>query len=292
MKRAYYPGCSPKSTTREADYVSRKVITRFGVELVELEGAACCGAGEIRSTHPDIFSSLNARTLAMAEKLGLDVITICATCQLNLAEVNKRIKEDQKVSDHVNQILSECDMKYGGGVEVKHLLWFLLDEIGPAKIVSEISRPLSSLRVAPFYGCHMLRPVELLGFDDPDSPTSLKRFIEICGAEAVDCDGKTKCCGFHNVASNSKLACQLTGSYLEEATAMQADCIVTPCPLCFTMFDGYQKESGKLLGKTFHIPVFHIAQLLGMAMGMTWRDLMLERHIISPKGLFEKLGWV
>lgn len=290
MKLAYYPGCSPKSTTRESDYVSRNVAHRLGIELVELKGAACCGTTEMRLTNPDLFASLNSRTLAMAETLGLNIITICATCQLNLAEVNKRFKEESAFSDTVNRILSECDMHYNGGVVVKHLLWFLLDDLGPDKLNTQISLPLKSLRVASFYGCHMLRPSNLLGFDDPDKPTSLERLISICGADPVDTKGKTQCCGFHNVAFNTDLACELTGRYLEEVAREQADCVVTPCPLCFTMLDGYQRESGKRLGKRFDIPIVHISQLLGMAMGMTWKELMFQKHITPPKDVFKKLG--
>lgn len=289
MKFAYYPGCSPQSTTAELDHVTRKLAEILEIELVELEGASCCGTVELRLRNPDLFRALNTRTLAMAEKLGLNILTLCDTCQLNLAQVNKELREDQKLSVRTNEVLSEINLKYTGTVEAKHFLWVLLEDVGTQKLRERITNPLSPLKIAPFYGCHILRPKEVLGFENPDRPTSLERLIRICGADPVDYPGKTKCCGFHNLPYDRNLALELTGKYLKEAKEEGADCMVTPCPLCFTMLDGYQKEADKRLGAKLDLPVFHVPQLLGLAMGMDGKEMMLRRSMVSPARLLQKL---
>jgi succinate dehydrogenase / fumarate reductase cytochrome b subunit len=290
MKFAYYPGCSPKSTTSELDHATRALAERLEIELVELEGASCCGTVEIRSRNLDLFIALNARTLAMAEQQGLDMITICDTCQLNLAHTNKQLKEDQGLLDKTNERLSALNLRYGGSIEVRHFLWVLLHDIGPQRLKDKVARPLSSLRVAPFYGCHILRPKEVLGFDDPDRPSSLESLIQICGAEPVDYLGKTKCCGFHNLPYDQNLALELTAKYLMEAKEKGAHSLVTPCPLCFTMLDGYQRKAEKHIKTRLDLPVFHMPQLLGLALGMGGKELMLRRNIVSPTRILRKLG--
>jgi succinate dehydrogenase / fumarate reductase cytochrome b subunit len=275
MKFAYYPGCSPQSTTRELDGVTRKIAKALEIELVDLNGPACCGSVEMRVNDPDLFYAINARTLAMAESRGLNLLTICNTCQLVLGQANQSLKRDGELLD-----------------KVKHLLWVLLTDVGPEKIKRKLKVPLTGLRIAPFYGCHILRPKEALGFDDPDDPKSLEDFVRICGGEPVDFPGKIKCCGFHNLPYDPMLAVALTGKYLQEASDAGADCIVTPCPLCFTMLDGYQREANRESGSRVNLPVFHLPQLLGLAMGMGKDELMLKRHMVSADGILRKIGRV
>ena len=164
----------------------------------------------------------------------------------------------------------------------------MLADIGEKNLKKKVVKPLSRLKVAPFSGCHLLRPKEVLGFEDPDKPTSLERLIRICGAEPIDYPGKIKCCGFHNLPYEPDLAVDLTGKYLKEAQESGANCMVTPCPLCFTMLDGYQKEAVKRLKTPLDLPVFHVPQLLGLAMGMDNKELMLGRNMISPKAILEQ----
>jgi succinate dehydrogenase / fumarate reductase cytochrome b subunit len=290
MKYAYYPGCSPKSTTSELDHITRKIAQELEMDLVELREASCCGTVEIRLRDPDLFFALNARTLAMAENQGLDVVTICATCQLNLAQSNKQLMENEEVLERTNKRLERIQLKYNGAIHVRHFLWVLLQDIGAPRLQEKITAPLSSLRVAPFYGCHILRPQEVLGFDDPDRPSSLDDLIRICGAEPVDYSGKTKCCGFHNLVYDQDTALSLTGRCLAEAREKAADCLVTPCPLCFTMLDGFQKRAEKPRRAKSRLPVLHVPQLLGLAMGMDREQLMFKKHFISPMDLFRKIG--
>ena len=292
MKFAYYPGCSPQSTTRELDVVARKLAKALEIELVDLNGPVCCGSVEMRVNDSDLFYAINARTLAMAESQGLDLLTICNTCQLALGQANQALKKDRELLNKINQALSAVQMKYSGGVEVKHLLWILLKDVGPETIKRKIKIPLTGLKVAPFYGCHLLRPKEVLGFDDPDDPKSLEDFIRISGGEPVDFPGKVKCCGFHNLPYDPLLAVTLTGKYLQEASEAGANCMITPCPLCFTMLDGYQIEANKKLSSQVNLPVFHLPQLLGLAMGMGKDELMLKRNMVPADGILRKIGRV
>jgi len=290
MKFAYYPGCSPQSTTRELDITTRKIAMALKIELVDLNGPACCGSVELRLNDPDLFYAINGRTLAMAESQGLDLLTICNTCQLTLSQANQHLKGDIELLEKINRVLSKVHLEYRGGVNIKHFLWVLLADVGHEKIRKEIKMPLTGLKVAPFYGCHILRPKKTLGFDDPDNPKSLKDFIQICGAEPVDFPGKTKCCGFHNLPYEPELAVKLTGKYLKEAKDAGADCMVTPCPLCFTMLDGYQKKACKTSGFQIALPVFHFPQLLGLAMGMGKDQLMLKKNMVSADEVLFRIG--
>lgn len=289
MRYAYYPGCSPQSTTKELDATTRSTAGILGLDLVDLDGASCCGSVELRLNDADLFYALNARTFAMAEKQGLNLMTICNTCQLTLSQANQQLKADSKLLDKVNTALNENGQKYRGGVEVKHYLWVLLDDIGEEKIQQKVKVPLSKIKVAPFYGCHLLRPKEALGFEDPDEPDSLETLIRICGGEPVHYPGKVKCCGFHNLPYDEQLAVTLTGTYLKEAKEAGADCMVTPCPLCFTMLDGYQKEAEKALNVELGLPVFHMSQLLGLSFGMTQESIMLKRSMVKPYEMLKRI---
>lgn len=292
MKFAYYPGCSPKSTTSELDNTTKKIAEKLDIELVELKEASCCGSVEVRLRNPDLYHALNARTLAMAEKLGLNILTICATCQLNLAEVNKNLRESHELLERTNEVLSKVNLSYNGGVEVKHLLWVLLEDVGVEKLRDKVVKPLASVKVAPFYGCHILRPKEILRFDDPYNPTSLESFIRTCGAEPVHYSGKTKCCGFHILFVNEKLATKMSAQHLKEAKDNGAECVVTPCPLCHTTLDAYQTVANKELNIKLDLPVFHLPQLLGLALGMDSKELMLSKHMVSLKNILDKIGSV
>lgn len=289
MRFAYYPGCSPQSTTKELDANTRSTAAALGLDLVDLNGAACCGSVELRLNDEDLFYALNARTFAMAEKQGLNLMTVCNTCQLTLAQANRKLNADQKLLDRVNIALNETGIEYRGGVEIKHYLWVLIEDVGANKIKQRVRAPLSGLKVAPFYGCHLLRPKEDLGFDDPDDPKSLEELIGICGGEPVHYPGRIKCCGFHNLPYDQQLAVTLCGTYLKEAKEAGADCMVTPCPLCFTMLDGYQKEAEKALNIRLGLPVFHMSQLLGLAFGMTADSLMLGRSMVKPSELLKRI---
>ena len=290
MKFAYYPGCSAKSTCPELDVSMKAVAKILGIELTELEVAACTGARQLRDSNEELFLTLNARTLALAEKLERNVVTVCATCLLNLAEVNDKLRRDAELRTKINRNLSEIGLKYRGECEVTHLLWVLLRDIGAEALAKRIVRPLHGLRVAPFYGCHILRPKDVLGFDDPDSPTSLDTLIRLVGAEPVAYDGKKRCCGFHVLMAREDVALKLSGRRLWEAREAKADCLVTTCPLCHTSLDPYQSAAARTSGAKADLPIIHLPQLLGLGLGLDPIELKLDGHVVSMAPVLEKIA--
>lgn len=290
MKFAYYPGCSAKSTCPELDISMKAVAKKLGIELIELEVAACTGARQLRDSDQELFLTLNARTLALAEKLERNVVTVCATCLLNLVEVNDTLRRDAQLRARINKNLAEIGLKYRGECEVTHLLWVLLRDIGAEALAKRVVRPLRGLRVAPFYGCHILRPKDVLGFDDPDSPTSLDTLIRLLGAEPVAYDGKKRCCGFHVLMAREDVALKLSGRRLWEAREAKADCLVTTCPLCHTSLDPYQAAAARTSGAKPDLPIIHLPQLLGLGLGLDPKDLRLDGHVVSMAPVLEKIA--
>ena len=289
MKYAYYPGCSAKTTCPELDQSMKAVAKKLDLDLAELEVASCTGSRQIRDSDEELFLTLNARTLALAEGLERDVMTVCATCLLNLTEVNQALRRDAELRKKINAKLANIGLEYRGSVEVTHLLWVLLRNIGAEPLAKKIVKPLRGLRVAPFYGCHILRPKDVLGFDDPDSPTSLDALIQLLGAESVDYDGKKRCCGFHVLMTKEDIALKLSGRRLSQARDARADCVVTTCPLCHSSLDPYQAAVETKLGTKIDLPIVHLPQLLGLGLGIGARELRLEGNAVSTAPVLEKL---
>ena len=289
MKFAYYPGCSAKTTCPELDQSMKAVAKKLDLDLAELEVAACTGSRQIRDSDEELFLTLNARTLALAEALERDVMTVCATCLLNLTEVNQSLRRDADLRKKINANLAKIGLEYRGTVEVTHLLWVLLKNIGAEQLAKKIVRPLRGLRVAPFYGCHILRPKDALGFDDPDSPTSLDALIHVLGAESVSYDGKKRCCGFHVLMTREDIALKISGRRLSQARDAQADCVVTTCPLCHSSLDPYQAAVESKLGTKINLPIVHLPQLLGLGLGIDARELRLDGNAVSTAPVLEKI---
>jgi succinate dehydrogenase / fumarate reductase cytochrome b subunit len=289
MRYAYYPGCAAKGSTPELDVATKKVADILGIELVELQEAGCCGAKEIRAVNSRLDINLNARILGLAERQGLDILTVCNTCLLTLAQANNRLRRNPELLEETNVILSKIGLQYRGGVKVKHLLWILIDAIGLDKLKETVVTPLRGLRIAPFYGCHILRPKKDLGFEDPDQPNSLENVIRALSGDPIEYVGRTKCCGFYVLLLNEKLTVSMIGRRLQEAKSVGADCMVTPCPLCHIALDMFQKEAGELLGMKLDLPIFHLPQLIGLAMGLTAKELQLGKHLVSTDSVVRKV---
>lgn len=289
MKYAYYPGCSAKRDAPELDNAMKVVCAKLGIELFEMYDAPCCGSRPVRQGSPRLFMLLNALILGLAESQCLDILTVCSTCQLNICQVNKRLKEDDALLEEINNSLSTIDIKYERGIQVKHFLWVLIADMGLERMSNMVTRPLHGLKVAPYYGCHILRPKEALEFDNPDQPSSLEKLILALGAEPVNYNGRKKCCGMHSMMESEEIALKLSGQNIEEALHKGADCLVTPCPLCHMVLDGFQGKAEKILRSKFGIPVLHLAQLVGLAIGIAPRDLMLTRHMVLPRGFQQRI---
>jgi succinate dehydrogenase / fumarate reductase cytochrome b subunit len=285
MNFAYYPGCSAKSTCAELNAAMRKVAVALDLQLTELESATCTGAREIRAIDPVGFLALNVRILALAERDKLPLMTICNTCTLNLIDANATFAEDDDLARQVNLRLANEGLEYRGTTRVTHFLWVLFEDIGAERLREQVVYPLTGLSVAAFYGCHITRPPGKYGFIDSRNNRSLEQLSELLGCRPVDYTGRTECCGFHTAAHDERIAIKLTGQHIQSAKSSGAHAMVTPCPLCHTVLDGFQKEIEKDAGVTLNMPILHLPQLVGLALGMSHEELRLNKHIVSTHAM-------
>lgn len=285
VRYALYPGCAARGATPELYQSTMAIIGRLGIEVTELAAATCCGAGVVGEGEPEAALALNARTFAQAEQLGLDVMTICGTCQGVMAAANKRLKTDAGLLERINRLLAPEGLAYRGSIQVKHLLWIVVREVGLQRLAGELRVPLSDFRIAPFYGCYILRPSWDLGFDDPENPTSLEKVIRAVKGEPVAYAGRTKCCGFPIILEKEAIAMAMAGANMKEAQDHGADFMVTPCPLCHMSLDIYQERAGQAVNTPLSLPILHLPQLLGLAMGVPAKDLGVQRHLVSVESI-------
>lgn len=291
MKYAFYPGCVSRGGCPELYPAAKLICQRLGIELDEMPSAACCGAGVMQEKNRLLGDVLNARTLAMAEKRGLPLMTICSTCQGVMSQANHRMKSDPAYLAQINSHIAEEGLEYKGTVQPKHLLWVLIEDFGLDKLTPLITKPLGGLRIAPFYGCYIVRPTEALGIQDhPERQRSLETLISTVGATVVDFEGKTRCCGFPILTINEKNSMTMVGKHTSQAKDLGADAMVTPCPLCHLNLDGYQPKAASQAQRRIDLPILHLPQLIGLAMGISPRELGLQRNIVSTKPLMMKLG--
>jgi succinate dehydrogenase / fumarate reductase cytochrome b subunit len=290
-KVAYYTGCLAALSAKELNTSTKALAPKLGIELDELESVTCCGAGDIHEAEPDYYLHLNARILAYAEATGNETLmTICNVCTLNLRQANAKLQADPELLERVNRNLKEVGAaSYSGGVDVRHLLWEIAEGDGYEKLKQIAEKPLTGVKIAPFYGCQILRPSRLLGFEDPDRPQSLERIIEACGAEPVDYPSKIKCCGFPIVLARAEVALGELIQPLAEAKEAGADAMVTPCPLCHLSLDAWQGKASREADMEFDLPIFHLAQLVGAAAGLSYDELQFKRHVVKAYPVTDKI---
>jgi succinate dehydrogenase cytochrome b subunit len=288
---AYYPGCVAEFSSKELNATTKALAPMLDIELVPMPAATCCGAGDIAEAKPNLYLTLNVRILSEAEEMGHDVLTICNVCTLNLRRANKMVKEDPRLLEQVNgELVKAGSRPYSGTVDVTHLLWYISTEEGLAQLEKQGPRGLNGLRVAPYYGCQLLRPSSVMGFEDPDKPQSMERLILALGGEVADYEAKSKCCGFPIILAREQVALKESHVALSQARDAGADCMVTPCPLCHLAMDAYQRKAELLNDTEYNMPVLHLPQLLGLALGMGQDVLQFKRHMVSLDRVLETVG--
>ena len=293
MKYVLYPGCVSRGACPELYSATIEVCKRLDIDLDinTMRGASCTGAGVLQEKNQRLGDTLNARTFAMAERAGYPLMTICSTCQGVMSQANKRLKDDPNYLDEINNDLAEEGLKYKGTVEPKHLLWILVEDIGIDNLKNKITRTLEGFRLAPFYGCYIVRPSDALDFDEnPDRQNSLEQVIEAVGAEVVDFPGKTLCCGFPILTINEKASLNMVANHTLDAKQKGATAMVTPCPLCHLNLDGYQPNASAARGTDINLPIIHLPQLLGLALGIAPKAMRLNKHIVSTKKILSELA--
>jgi heterodisulfide reductase subunit B len=275
----YYPGCSAEATAIPLGISVPPVAKALDMELVELEDWNCCGSTPYSSVTKLEAGAMAARNLALAEKTGFDLVTPCSNCYVILQSVNEHIKELPKYREQLNEALAAADMKYSGGVKVRHLAEVFYNDITPDVIASKVKKPLKGLKVAAYYGCQLVRPN---GFDDPESPHSLDELLTSLGAEAVNWEMKARCCGSSLVMPEQEVALGLVNKILRNAQEHGAQCLITPCPLCQINLDAYQSLVNSQFKTSYNLPVLFVTQLLGVALGIPAKELALDKNIVSP----------
>lgn len=295
LKYAYFPGCVAQGACREL-YQSTAVLTQaLGIELLELKKASCCGSGTFKEDSQLLEDTVNARNIALAEELNLPLLTHCSTCQGVIGHVDERLKEFQQTDptyvEQVNRLLKkEGCSPYKGSTEVKHLLWALVGDYGLEALQERVTRKLSGLKCAAFYGCYLLRAQDSIPFDNVFQPESMENVFRAVGATPIYYRGRTQCCGWPLSSYATQQSFKMAGAHIQEAIAAGADCLVTPCPLCHLNLDSRQPEVEKVIGHKLGLPVLHLPQLVALALGISPKQLGLGKHIVSTQPVLEKLG--
>ena len=293
MRYAFWPGCVAKGACPELYQSMVRVAPELGIELVELYDGNCTGAGVISEHSMETADALNARNFAMAQRLDLPLLNICSTCQGVQSMAQDRMRKKPELAAAVNETLADEGLYYDPerGLPVKNFLWVLVEDLGLDKLKSLVKKPLTGLKAGPFYGCYVLRPESVLGYDEyPDRDKYLEFVIEALGCTLITYEGQDKCCGFPILTINKKNSLQMAADHLSEAQDEGADCLVTPCPLCHLNLDAQQPDAAKYASVDgLEVPILHLPQLIGLALGIDPKELRVDRHVISTRKVLAQL---
>lgn len=277
----YFPGCSLKGSGAPYEKSLFAVFGALEAELREIPDWNCCGATAYLSVDADMAVTLAARNLALAERMdGADVVAPCSGCYLSLIKAKSMLAEYPEVRERVTGALAKGNLVYQGRTAVRHPLEVLLTDVGPDALRKHVVRPLKHLRVAPYYGCAILRPYPAV--PDPQTPHSLEDLCRIVGATPVDYSQKARCCGGMLTSGVQSVGLRLVEILLCEAKTADADVVVTTCPLCQYNLEVYQDRLCKTRGQDIRIPILYFTQLLGMAFGLDDEALGLDQLLRVP----------
>jgi len=287
MKYAYYPGCSLHSTAKEYDISTKAVANALGIELLEIPEWICCGATPAHITMHLLSLALPVKNLIKAQEMGsYEVVTCCAACFSRLKIANQIMCKDEEHREKVEKIVGH---PYKGGVKVRHFLDVLVNVFGLKNLKDHVSKQLTGLKVACYYGCLLTRPPEVTGLDDLEEPHLMDDLMSTIGAEPVQWPYKTECCGASFSLTKTDIVLKLSADILQMASDEGAQAIVVACPLCQSNLDLRQPMINKKYKKNFNIPVLYFTQLVGLSLGIDRNKLGLDKHIVNPLPLFEKV---
>ena len=291
MEIAYFLGCIMNNRYPGIEKATRILFDKLDIELKDMAGASCCPApGVFGSFDKKTWASIAARNVTIAEDMGSDIMTECNGCFGSLFETNHMLKHDEKMKDEINEVLAEAGREFKGTVNVRHFAEILYNEVGLDKLAELVENPLD-LNIAVHYGCHFLKPTEEIQIDNAEKPTILDEIVETTGAKSIPYKDKMLCCGAGGGLRSRDIDVTLsfTKEKLDNMTAAGVDAIVNVCPFCHLQFDVGQTEVNKQYGTNFGIPVFHLAQLLGLAIGLGSDELTLDSHLIDTDPALAKL---
>jgi heterodisulfide reductase subunit B2 len=285
-KYAYFPGCSLEKMALSYHKSSLETTRALGVELEELEDWNCCGATTYFHLDEILANTLVARNLAIAEKEGLDFVAPCSACYKNAYFTNTYMKEDEDLAEHINFALEADDLQLSGDLNVHHLIDIFAGEIGAEEIKNKVTNPLEGLKIAPYYGCQIVRPRK--NGEEVEDPQFFEEILTALGADAIDFAYKTRCCGGSLLLTNREAALDMIQHLLRNAEKSGADVIATACPLCQVNLEVYQTQVNEEFGTDYSIPVLYFTQIMGLALGIAPKKLGIGSELVSTLPLLSK----
>ncbi len=276
---ALYPGCNPQMAEPELLKSSHAVAQKLGIELIQLDRVSCCGGAHLQDRNAFQSLLLNARNFTFAERMQLDLVTICNTCQYILAEAHHTLTTDADTRKQINSRLETEKLEFRGTSRPRNLLYVLREDVGRAAIRQHVSRPLRGLRVAAYSGCHLYSPSSVQAShtngESPWNPAALEDLIRDLGGEPVAYHSRNQCCGFHSSLYNPRTSRTLVHQILDDARSNDAQVLITPCPLCHANLEAFAPNRS--------IPVLYYQQLMGLAFELPWKVLGLQHNMSVRK---------
>lgn len=295
MKYSYFPGCSLERDAAAYDISSRAICKPLGMELVEIDDWNCCGATEYISLSLTASFALIARNLALAAKNDnlKQLVAPCSACYLNLRKTDRYMHESPELADRINLALGAGNLSYqAGSLKVRHLLDVIVNDVGLEAVAAKVTHPLKGLRVAPYYGCMIVRPDFENGrsFDNSEYPTLLDELLKALGAEVVDYPLKAHCCGGHMTQISESTGFELIRQLIKGAADYQADLIATLCPMCQLNLDAFQGPMNRHFKTDYNVPVLYFTQFVGLAFGMEANKLGIGSELVNARPALSKIG--
>jgi len=287
MRYAYFPGCSAESTARDQYMSTLAVAERLGIELVEPKGWTCCGSTPAHQVNHDLAAALAAANLVKVRDMGLEMVVSCASCYSRMKMANHEIQSNPQTRKIVGEALGT---DYDGSVRVRHFIEIILEDLGIKAFKKALTASLNGMNVASYYGCLLVRPNDITGFDDAENPVYMDTIINAMGGTGIDWPHKVECCGASLTLTRPELVTTLSGSIVDMAAESGADCIAVACPMCQINLDMRQNDYGKKHGSRYDLPVLYITQLMGMCLGLSDGNLGLGKLINSPRELKAKVA--
>ncbi len=282
-KYAYYPGCSLESLAISYHLSALECASALGLELIEIDDWNCCGATAYFHADELLAHTLVARNLAKAEIMGLDFVAPCSGCYKNAYFTNKYLQQDPDLADHINYALEADNLHINGSITVRHLIEIFIEDVGFEEINRRITHPLRDLRIAPYYGCQLLRPRK--DSEEIENPQFFEHLLSAIGADPVIYGSKTRCCGGSLIMTNRRAALDMVHILLQDADNCGADVIATICPLCNMNLELYQKQVNIEFGTNYSMPVMYFTQLLGLALGISLERLGINKDMVYPESV-------
>lgn len=290
MKVSYYPGCSLEATGKPYNDSTQEVCRALGVELLEVPDWACCGSSPALKLNGLLSAALSGVTLALLEQQEpADVVAPCPFCYRRLLSAQEDMRQNPNLKDRVKEAI-EAEM--AGNLLIHNLVELLREKVGLAAIANRLIKPLAGLKVVPFYGCYMVKPAQVTHCDDPEDPTAMDEILRALGAEVLDWDFKTECCGAGLSLSKTDKVVELSGRLVREAAYRGADAIVVACQLCQANLDMRQGQIGKQDNQKYNLPIIYFTQLMGLAFGLAPEVLGLHHHLVDPVRLLKNKGLI